>query len=931
MRIPKTILKHLFFLPFFLLMATTASFGQQGSIGGILLDEANRPVTGATVTLKGKGISTVSDSTGAFRFEKLDKGDYELEINRPDFKPMTEIVHHDNSDQSMRYTVPGIAADAGVGSVDNLPTISIGEDELKDNGSSTVSSILNSSRDPFVSAATYSFSVARFRIRGYDDDNFITFMNGIPMMDLSNGRTSFNAWSGLNDVIRSRESSIGMSEVPFSFGGIGGAYNIDSRASRQRKQLQVTYSASNRTYDNRFMVTYGSGINSKGWSTSFSYSRRWAEEGFVPGTFYDGNSFFAAVEKQINSRHSLSLTGFGSFTTNGRAGLAIKEIQEIAGSNYYNPLWGYQNGHVRNSSVAKGRQPVVILEHDWKIDESSSLQTSVAYNAGSYKVSGMDWYNAADPRPDYYRNLPSFDPFNGEDPEEYNLYAQQIRTNLEENESARQIQWDRLYEANAMNDTVFNGTSGTWAKYIVGNRVTDTRRFFFNSTYSKVVNDRVMVNGGLIVQQQTNHYYRTVEDLLGADFYVDLNQFGDFNNTGDPNLLQNDLNNPNRIVHVGDRYGYDYAALLGNSQLWGQGTFLLDRFDCYVGLSLGNTTFQRDGYIRNGIFPDDSYGKSARESFINYGIKGGTTYKYNGRNYFVLNAQYRTRAPYFENAFVSPSTRNLLVDDLVQEKIMSVEGGYILKSPRLKAKVMGYVTQFNDGTDTRRFYHEEFNTFVNYSLTGIDKRHIGLEIGAEANLGRGFSATAVASVGQFVYTSRPLGTATQDNKDTVLITDETIYIKDIRVANGPQSAYSIGVNYRSPKFWFASMNLNYFDHIYTDVNPARRTLQALDLVNPGTEQWVSILSQERLPGQMTLDVSAGYSWRLNNRIKSMKRPTYLNFNLGITNLLNNEELVTTAFEQLRFDFTDNNPNKFPAKYGYAFGTTFFLNIVYRMN
>ena len=125
--------------------------------------------------------------------------------------------------------------------------------------------------------------------------------------------------------------------------------------------------------------------------------------------------------------------------------------------------------------------------------------------------------------------------------------------------------------------------------------------------------------------------------------------------------------------------------------------------------------------------------------------------------------------------------------------------------------------------------------------------------------------------------------------------------------------------------------MNYFDHLYTDVNPARRTLAALDQVEPQSDQWVDILSQQRNPGQFTLDISGGYSYRLNNSFSSLKRPVYINFNLGISNILNNQDLVTTAFEQLRFDFTDNNVNKFPSKYGYGFGRTFFLNIVFRMN
>lgn len=908
-----------------------AATAQNGFLSGIVRDEANHPVQGASVTNKNTGETVLTDSLGAFRFPNLPAGDYQLEIKRPDFKSFTENVHHDVSDQSIQISVTGIAAETATNVVDNIPTVSLSDDDMRDAGSSTVASILSSARDPFVAAASFNFSAARFRIRGYEDDNFITLMNGLPMNDLNNGRTLFNTWSGLNDVMRSRENSIGLANTPFTMGGAGGAYSIDSRASRQRKQLQVTYSASNRTYDNRFMVTWGSGIMDKGWSVALSYSRRWAQEGFIPGTFYDGNSFFASVEKIIDTRHSISLTTFGAFTKNGRSSPAIAEMFELDGSNYYNPNWGYQNGEKRNASIGNNRQPIVILEHEWKINETATLQTSVGYNNGRNRVSGLDWYEASDPRPDYYRGLPSYDPFRGEDPEAYQQYSSELRTLLENNEELRQIQWDKLYEANRMNDTVFNGTEGTWAKYIVADRVTDTRRIYFNTIYNKTISDNISFQGGFTYQNQKSDFYREVNDLLGADFYVDLNQFGDLDNTGDTSLYQNDLQNPNRVLREGDRYQYNYTAYISKAIGWGQAIFKYDRFDYFIGVNLSSNFFQREGYVQSGVFPENSLGKSTRKEFTNHGMKGGVTYKYNGRNYFVLNGMYQTRAPYFENAFVSPNTRNLIVDGLESESIYSIEGGYLLKAPRLKAKVMGYFTQFMDGTDTRRFWHEDFQSFVNYTLTNIDKRHLGLEVGIDANLGRGLSLNAVASLGQFYYSDRPSGTATQDNKDTVLITREDIFMENLRVSGGPQSAYTIGLNYRSPKFWFLNVNVNYFDHIYTEPNPARRTLAALDLVDPGTEQWNSILEQERLDGQMTVDFSAGYSWRLNNKFKSIKRPTYLNFNLGISNIFNNEDLVTTAFEQLRFDFTDNNPNKFPARYGYGFGRTFFLNIVFRMN
>jgi hypothetical protein len=291
--------------------------------------------------------------------------------------------------------------------LDNLPTLSLDDNDLGDGGSQNISSLLTAGRDPFYSAASFNFSAVRFRIRGYDNDLFSTFMNGIPMDNLDNGFTPFGLWGGLNDVMRNRDQSWGLRYNTFTFGDIGGNTNIDSRASRQRAQTTINYAASNRNYNNRLMLTHSTGLSKKGWAFTFSGSRRWAQEGYVPGTHYDGWGYFVAVDKRINQNHLLSFTGFGAPTENGRQGASVAEMLELAGTNFYNPNWGYQNGKKRNASVGRTHQPVLILTHDFRLNNKTTLTTAAAYSFGNRSVTALDWYNAADPRPDYYRYLPS--------------------------------------------------------------------------------------------------------------------------------------------------------------------------------------------------------------------------------------------------------------------------------------------------------------------------------------------------------------------------------------------------------------------------------------------------------------------------------------------------------------------------------------------
>ena len=909
--------KLLFFLVLFL---PTLAMSQTGTVKGTVKDESNQPVGSTKVQVKGTALQTTTDANGAYEIKNVPYGTATIIVGDEANPSSTQNVTVDKAEVTADIVSHGNPAES-TAVAGEIPTLSLGDDEIKESTSQNVSSVLTAARDPFASAASFVFSAARFRIRGYEDDNFPTLMNGVLMTDLSNGRSEYNVWSGLNDVVRSRENSYGLNPTTYSFGGVGGVYDIDSRASRQRKQLSISYAASNRTYDNRLMITYVSGVRSNGWAYSLSYSRRWADEGYVDGTFYDGHSFFGSLEKVINTKHSVSLTAFAAKTKNGRSAPAVQEMFDLAGSHYYSPNWGYQNGEKRTSVVGDNFQPMAILSHNWIINDKSTLETAVSYQFGKNKVSGIDWFNAEDPRPDYYRYLPSFDPSYGDSPS-YTADSTNLANYLSTHEGARQIQWDKLYEANQLHDT---------AKYVLANRVIDAKRLGFNTTYNNALTDNITLTAGLTYQKQDLNYYKEVADLLGGQYFVDLNQFADQTSVEDSAIIQNNADNPNRKIYKGDKYNYDYTAHIQRSELWAQATFKYEKVDLFVAGQFVMTDFHRTGNVRNGTFYNNSLGDSKKFSFTSPSVKGGATYKINGRNYIYVNGAMVKRAPLFENTFISPRTRDLAIDGIENEEISTVEGGYLFRSPKFKARATAYMTQFSNISDNRSFYYDDLKTFVNYAIVGIAKRHTGIELALDANLGHGFTASAVASIGQFIYTDRPTATITQDNKDTVLASNDVIYAKNLRVAGSPQKAYTFGINYRSKQYWFVNINFNYFDDIYVDFNPARRTASGLEYIDNGTAAWEQILGQEKRDGQFTMDISGGWSWKMNNKFKSLKGNSFLVLNLGVTNILNNTDITSTGYEQLRFDVVTKDINTFPAKYAYGYGATYFASLTFRFN
>ncbi|MCB9178364.1 MAG: hypothetical protein H6590_02940 [Flavobacteriales bacterium] len=56
--------------------------------------------------------------------------------------------------------------------------------------------------------------------------------------------------------------------------------------------------------------------------------------------------YYLSAEHKINDKHSVSFSGFGAPIVQGRSGVAVQEAYDLAGTSYYNPNWGYQDGKI---------------------------------------------------------------------------------------------------------------------------------------------------------------------------------------------------------------------------------------------------------------------------------------------------------------------------------------------------------------------------------------------------------------------------------------------------------------------------------------------------------------------------------------------------------------------------------------------------------
>ena len=895
-----------------LLTFSLISAAQGLSVSGTVVDAGSTsPLPGAVVQLGGGRYQATSGSEGQFTIRQVQGGNYQLSIMAAGYDEYTiEVTIADGTDTDLG-TLP-LSPSASQEQLDaNLTFLT--EAELMDDGpGGNIPGLLTASRDVYLGQVGFNLGSARFQVRGLDNAYTIVAMNNITMNDPDDDRTYWSAWGGLNDVTRQALTTSGLQPLDFSFGEVGGATNMTIRPTAFRQGMRFTLSSSNRSYALRGMATYTSKLLLKEkFAYTLSTSWRYADQGYIPGTYYEAYAFFGSAEFRLNSDHTLVLTTFTTPLTRGKSIASVQEIYDIMGTNFYNPYWGFQEGKVRNSRMLRTNRPTAMLTHLWRAGSNTRISTSAMYQGGHERNNALWWFDAPDPRPEYYRYLPSFYEQNGQ-PEA----AEAARMAWQNDPSVSQINWTRLYEINRRQE---DGR----AQYLVEDRTVDINTVVLNTVVNSKPTERLFLDAGAEVRLARNHYYKTVSDLLGATYWKDVDRFAERDFPGEPGRAQADLNNPDRMVGVGDIFGYNYHGNIRQANAFAQGAYHAGIVRLTLAATGGYTTFWRTGNMRNGNHPNNSFGDSEKATFFTPGIRTGALVKLDGRNYLYANGALYHRAPNFNRSFISPRTRNDLVDGLTTEKVRSGELGYEYRSPYLKARITGYYTHFSDQLWVVSFYHDGKRNFVNFIMNGIETVHRGVEAAAEARVFSDFTLSGAVNLGQYFYNNRPQFTIIQDNIAQALSSGE-VFIQNYRVAGSPQKAATAGLKYNGAKFWWAGVNVNYFADNYISLNPDRRTLEAVYNVDEGSPLWNDIIRQERLPNALTTDLYAGKSFKLKSNL-------FLVVSLNVTNVLNNTDFITGGFEQLRYDANgmETRPDQFPNRYFYFYGRTWFLNLVLR--
>lgn len=982
-----------------LLLPLVAFASDWGGVKATVVNRAGRiPIPEATVTVS-RGAEVVASaktgSDGKFEISGLENGAYRVLVTAAGF-----------ASSEINLSVEGFVRDLIFVSLVSEQIIAEADDssyaefDMEDSGYSDNPSILFGANDPYNNIVGYGFSDVRFKNRGYNSETQDVLFAGIPLNDALTGYSPYSLWSGLNEATRNKETTIGMESHETSFGGYNGVTSILGTPSTVRPGLRFSVLSNSALYRLRLMANYASGEMDNGWSYAVNVSARLGGNDWVKGVYYKYLSYYAGAEKKFSDEHRLALMTFATPGERGAQNASTQEVYDLMRDNMYNSNWGYQNGKMRNARVRSTFEPIFVAKYTYTPSTELELNATVLFRTGRNGYSALDWYDSADPRPDYYRNLPSYFYDPNPDLSRYDEYqAAQQREAWYTDSNVQHINWDRLYNIN------YNSEGGR-SKYVLQDRRTDQNDLNFALTGKWTPSSWLTLEGGANARINRTEYFQTVKDLLGGQYYLNINNFAERDYAFSPAKVQNDLdywirnNGQAEMVKKGDKYGYDYYAQVRNAKLWANA--LVDRgpFKAHVSAKVGYESFWRDGLMRNGLFPgvqadgsdyiiegvnlskdgdyQTSYGKSEKAKFLTGAVKAGAEYVLMGGHRIYANVGYFEDAPKFSGAFLSPRTRNTLVPNLKNSKTFSADANYQYSNRGYNIRFTAFYTTINDQSKVMSFYDDSQHSFTNFAMTGIDERHMGIELGFKVPFFlTNLTLQGALSLGEYIYTSTPRMTQTIDNSSVVVVentpvtywashpiyaknSDGTYVIDDdgrYKVAkeqkhyvpSTPQLAANLGFNYRLPSYWFFSLGANFYAHNYLSMNPLYRTELAVvgpddklssvsreehrrtwllteEIVNQGlsADEIEYMAAQERFDPVVIVNASIGKSWYIQRKYQ-------FGFSLELKNMLNNTDVRTGGYEQTRLLKSGSYTRyyRFDSKYFYMQGANYMLNLYFR--
>lgn len=687
-------------------------------------------------------------------------------------------------------------------------------------------------------------------MRGFDNTNIATMINGVPMNDMEGGTVYWSNWQGLADVTSVMQTQRGMGASKVSAPSIGGTINIVTRGIDAKKGGSLSYSMGNDGY-NKVSFSVSTGLLKSGWAITVMASRTWGD-GYIQGTGFQGYNYFANISKRINDKHQLSLTGFGApqwhwTRPSGNSGaLTLAEWNNVRkymtnGMDFrrYNPSYGYDSkGKQKGTNYNQYHKPHISLNHVWQIDYKSSLSTAV------YVSIGRGFGNTAEASP--YSEYAYSDLTRG-------AYNGVLTTTFRRE--------DGSFDYAAVE--ALNAASTTGSQLVIAENRNDHNWYGLVSTYNnKFLENTLDLTAGIDIRYYQGIHRAVISDLLSGEYFIDATRA----NSVDPanNVNRNDPNWTYKKQNVGEIVYRDYTGHVMQEGAFATLEYSNNGLSAFINGSLSYTNYWRV----DRFYYDVAHQKSGVIGYLGGTIKGGVNYNINSNHNVFANVGFISRAPKFNGAFMTSNTSHAFNRNAKNEKIASVEIGYGFHNKFVNIMLNGYYTRWMDKTMSRSTtLDNQSNGYIN--MNGVGAQHMGLELEFKARPTKWLDISAMFSIGDWKWKGKnvigymfdELGNAVTSKGETTTpyCTDEgkehawaMIDVDNIRVGGQAQTTANLGLTFKPFKGFRIGGEYTLYDRNYSYYS-----FSGSNLV---TGKTVHIVDPYRCPIGGSMDLRASYSF-----------------------------------------------------------------------
>jgi iron complex outermembrane receptor protein len=835
-------------LLFVAVLFISASVLGQAKITGEVVDETNQPLPGASIVVKGTTNGTSTDFDGKFTLQaEANSGSIvisfigfqskEVSFSSSNAKLGTIQLQEDDSLDEIILTATSFAIDRKTPVA--VSTIKSADIERK-LGSQEFPEVLKSTPGVYATKSGGGFGDGRINLRGFNSENVAVMINGVPVNDMENGRVFWSNWAGLSDVTSAMQVQRGLGASKVAVPSIGGTINILSKTSDVQKGGNIIASTGNDGYQ-KYGFTLSTGLMDNGLAATVSFAKI-EGEGYVDGTQFKGFNYFVNLSKEINENHKLSFTSFGAPQRHGQRQnrSTIDTYRNAESGNRFNPDWGYKNGQVTHIEDNFYHKSQTSLNHYWTMSDVSSLSTAVYASFGTGGGGGTAGTNR-------------------------DLFSVRLGG------SDQPVDLDNIVEINRA-----NGALGSEA--ILRASRNDHQWYGVLSTFKTKVSDNLDLIAGLDWRTYTGKHFREVTDLLGGQYYFD----------------DNNVNNPNAALSVGDKMGYNNDGQVGWLGFFGQLEYGTDNFNAFVSTSIQKTSYQRIEYFLYDLSTEAGrdLATSDKINLNGYSLKGGANFKLDDVQNVFANIGYFERPAIFTAVFNGYNNTKVNAD-AENEKVFSMELGYGLRGEKFAANVNLYRTQWNDRTFTRNIRATEPGAEdYTANLLGVNALHQGVEFDFTYKYSNKLNFTGMLSLGDWKWDNDlddvPVFDENQNEVDRI-----SLPIQGLRVSDAAQTTAALGMLY---KFWdktSITLDYNYFADLYARID----VLNYANASTRPTDSW-------KAPNYSTMDASLRHGFKVGD------------FDTTLTVRVNN--LLDTDYIADAIDASD------PLVY-FGFGRTFSLS------